>query len=90
MTEAMLCGRPALVADVGGNAELIEEGSTGVVAEAPTPKSVQSALERAWLARERWEGMGKRSHEVMKARLSPSPEERLLSPIERTAREKQS
>ena len=33
LTEAMVCGRPAVVTDVGGNAELIEDGITGFVAE---------------------------------------------------------
>ena len=34
IVEAMLCGRPVIVTDVAGNAELVEDGVTGFVAEA--------------------------------------------------------
>jgi L-malate glycosyltransferase len=63
LVEAMLCGRPAAVTDVGGNAEWIEDGKTGFVAEAPTKRSFGAALERAWRARPRWEVMGKQAHD---------------------------
>lgn len=81
VTEAMLCGRPAVVTDVGGNAELIAEGLTGFVAESATLASVSSALERAWSARARWPEMGLKAHEVMRARLTPSPGQRLADVI---------
>jgi glycosyltransferase involved in cell wall biosynthesis len=58
LVEVMLCGRPAVVTDVGGNAEWIEDGKTGFIAEAATAKSFGRALERAWLARGEWEKMG--------------------------------
>jgi len=58
LVEAMLCGRPAVVTDVGGNTEWIEDGRTGFVAEAPTAKSFGAALERAWLAQADWQKMG--------------------------------
>jgi glycosyltransferase involved in cell wall biosynthesis len=58
LVEAMLCGRAAIVTDVGGNAEWIEDGQTGFVAEAPTSKSFGAALERAWLAQADWQKMG--------------------------------
>src|SRR5262249_50132974 len=47
LTEAMLCGRPAVVTDVGGNAELVSDGETGFVAQSATLASVQYALERS-------------------------------------------
>lgn len=48
LIEAMLCGRTAVVSDVGGNAELITDGITGFVAEAPSVFSFGTALERMW------------------------------------------
>jgi glycosyltransferase involved in cell wall biosynthesis len=59
LVEAMLCARPACVTDVGGNAELCEDGVTGFVAPAPTVASVSNTLERAWDRRNEWESMGK-------------------------------
>jgi L-malate glycosyltransferase len=58
LVEAMLCGRPAVVTDVGGNAEWTEDGQTGFVAAAPTATSFGAALERAWLAQADWQRIG--------------------------------
>jgi glycosyltransferase involved in cell wall biosynthesis len=58
LVEAMLCGRPAVVTDVGGNAEWIEDGQTGFVADAPTARSFGAALQRAWEAKTDWQEMG--------------------------------
>lgn len=74
LTEAMLCGRAAVVTDVGGNAELIEDGMTGFVAESPTLASIEEALERAWSQQTNWEQMGAVGHAVMIDRLSPKSE----------------
>ncbi len=81
LTEALICGRTAVVTDVGGNAELVQEGITGFVAENATLQSFESAMERAWAARGSWNSMGARAHSIMLRRLTPSPEERLLSLI---------
>jgi glycosyltransferase involved in cell wall biosynthesis len=58
LVEAMLCGRPAIVTPAGGNAELVEEGVTGFVADAISVDALDEALERAWQARSRWRAMG--------------------------------
>lgn len=63
LVEAMLCGRPAVVTDVGGNAEWIEDQQTGFVAEAPSAQSFASALERAWLAQADWRKKGIQARE---------------------------
>ena len=82
LTEAMVCGRPAVVTDVGGNAELIEDGVTGFVAESAASGSFAKALERAWEQRRCWEEMGARAHANIRARLATPPESQLLSVIE--------
>jgi glycosyltransferase involved in cell wall biosynthesis len=51
MVEAMLCGRPVVATDVAGNSEIIEDGVTGFLADAPTVNSVANALERFWTRR---------------------------------------
>lgn len=62
LVEAMLCGRPAVVTDVGGNAEWLLDGQTGYLAAATQAVSVAAALERAWLEQPRWRAMGDHAH----------------------------
>jgi glycosyltransferase involved in cell wall biosynthesis len=86
LVEAMLCGRPAVVTDVGGNTEWVEDGATGFVAAAATPQSVAEALERAWAARDQWRQMGDYARDVALARYDPHPGRTLLERLEQTAR----
>lgn len=58
VVEAMLCGRPCIVTDVAGNAELIEDGVSGFVASGPTVALLDAALERAWERRGEWGAIG--------------------------------
>jgi glycosyltransferase involved in cell wall biosynthesis len=88
LVEAMLCGRPAVVTDVGGNTEWLEDGTTGFVAPAATPQSVAAALERAWAARPQWRQMGERARDAALARYDPRPGRTLLGLLEQVARER--
>lgn len=58
VVEAMLSGRPCLVTEVGGSAEVVEDGRSGWVAESPTVAALDRALEAAWRSRDRWAAMG--------------------------------
>jgi glycosyltransferase involved in cell wall biosynthesis len=58
LVEAMWCGRPAVVTDVAGNAEVCADNETGFVAPAPTVSLLADTLERAWGRREDWQRMG--------------------------------
>jgi glycosyltransferase involved in cell wall biosynthesis len=58
LIEAMLCSRTAVVTDVGGNAELIEDNVSGFVAAAPTPDLLDEALERLWQRRDEMAALG--------------------------------
>jgi glycosyltransferase involved in cell wall biosynthesis len=58
IVEAMWCGRPAVVTDVAGNAEVCVDGETGFVAAAPAAKLLEQTLERAWNSRHDWQRMG--------------------------------
>ena len=59
LVESMWCARPAVVTDVGGNAEVCVDGETGFVATAATVKLLDQALERAWDKRHAWQQMGR-------------------------------
>jgi glycosyltransferase involved in cell wall biosynthesis len=58
LVEAMWCARPAVVTDVGGNAELSVDEETGFVAAAPTVPLFDQTVERAWNRRNDWQSMG--------------------------------
>lgn len=48
LVEAMLCGRGAVVTNVGGNAELVEDGVSGFVADYPHVDCLLDAMEKCW------------------------------------------
>lgn len=83
--EAMMCGRPVVTTDVGGNAEVLEEGVTGFIAEAATPASFGAALERAWQARELWPEMGLAAHRRAQDLAAERPDEELYGLLSRSA-----
>jgi glycosyltransferase involved in cell wall biosynthesis len=57
--EAMLCGRPVVATDVAGHSEVVEDGTTGFLADAPTVPSFAKALDRFWARRGEAEQIGK-------------------------------
>lgn len=61
LIEAMLSARPAVVSDVGGNAEVVEDSVSGFVAEAPSVYSFGKALERMWEQKNCLSQMGKQA-----------------------------
>jgi glycosyltransferase involved in cell wall biosynthesis len=73
LVEAMLCGRPAIVTDVAGNTELLEDGISGFVAAAPTVQHLDDAMERAWEQRARWQEMGLAGRAVAQANFPQDP-----------------
>jgi glycosyltransferase involved in cell wall biosynthesis len=79
LVEAMICGRPSVVTDVGGNLEWVDEPATGFVAEAPSPRAFGNALERAWGSQASWEAMGRAAHQVAMSKVDPNPEQTILS-----------
>jgi glycosyltransferase involved in cell wall biosynthesis len=68
LIEAMYCHRAAVITDVGGGAELIEEGVSGFIASYPTVSSIDAALERAWNQRNEWRVMGNNAAAALKDR----------------------
>ena len=78
LVEAMLCGRPSVATDVGGHREWLEEGETGWLAAAASPRALSDALERSWQARPRWPAMGVRAHEHAAGRVPSQPGRALL------------
>jgi glycosyltransferase involved in cell wall biosynthesis len=73
IVEAMLCARPVMATDVGGNSEVIENGVSGIIAAAPTIASVQEALEVLWTRREDLRDMGKAAAKAIRQKVPPDP-----------------
>ncbi len=73
LVEAMQCGRPAVVTNVGGNAELCIEGQTGYVAPDPSLSSFSAALERAWQKRTDWKRLGEAARDMIEQQFPRDP-----------------
>lgn len=67
LLEASFCNRTAVVTDVGGNTEVVQDGITGFVAEAATVPCLSKALKKAWQERVRWESMGVKAGELVRS-----------------------
>lgn len=72
LVEAMMCGRPGIVTNVGGNAEVVREGETGFLC-APAEDSIDAALERAWARRGGLREMGERAARGIRETVPPDP-----------------
>jgi glycosyltransferase involved in cell wall biosynthesis len=88
LVEAMLCSRPAIVTDVAGNAELVEDGNSGFVAAAPTKFHLNETMERAWKMREKWKGMGAKARLIVQAKVCENPAAAFAENLERLAQQR--
>lgn len=73
LVEALMCGRPALVTDVAGHAELITNEENGFVAEAASVRHIGQALERAWNEKTRWQSMGRKAYHRIRCDVPADP-----------------
>jgi glycosyltransferase involved in cell wall biosynthesis len=73
MVEAMSAGRPVIISDAGGNAELVDEGVTGFIGY-PNEKSFGEAMERAWQRRAEWEQIGENASNKISTSIPEKPE----------------
>lgn len=78
MVEAMLCGRPVIATNVAGHSEIIEDGVTGFLADAPTAGSMANALERFWASRSNAKEIGAAASKRIR-QLVPSDPTRIFS-----------
>ena len=81
LVEAMLCGRPSVVTDVGDNAAWVREGIEGFIAGGANLQAIDDALERAWARQEEWRNIGKAAHERAMELHDPKPGKTLFNHI---------
>lgn len=74
LVEAMMCGRPAIVTKVGGNAEVVDDHVTGFLAD-PSEDPLDAALEEAWARKGELSEMGGRAAIRIRELVSPHPAE---------------
>lgn len=73
LVEAALCGRAAIVTDVGGNRSLVRDGETGFLASAPVEPELDAAMERAWNQRGRLRMLGQNARKLAGAIIPADP-----------------
>lgn len=73
LVEAMLCGRPAIVTDVGGVRELLRDNVNGFLVKAPTVELLDEAVNRTWENRHRLKEMGEQAAIDVRKFVGPDP-----------------
>jgi glycosyltransferase involved in cell wall biosynthesis len=71
--EAIWCGRLVIATDVAGNAQHLRDGIDGFIAEAPTVRHLDDALERAWQRRNEWMAMANAAKKRLVSELPQDP-----------------
>jgi glycosyltransferase involved in cell wall biosynthesis len=80
LLEAMSAGRPSIITNAGGNAEIVQNDVTGFIGEAQT-ESFSEAMERAWVKRSEWKEMGTKASTYIKEKIPLSPEKEFANQI---------
>lgn len=73
VVEAMLCRRFAIVTDIGGNREIIDDNINGFIAGVPTADALDEAMERAWQRRGEWEQIGVLASKKIQTKVPEDP-----------------
>jgi glycosyltransferase involved in cell wall biosynthesis len=81
--EAMMCGRPVITTDAGGNLEILDTGVNGWVADAATSLSFGKILEQAWTVLPEWKNIGIAAHVRALKLVKDDPAGRLIQLLQR-------
>jgi glycosyltransferase involved in cell wall biosynthesis len=71
--EAMLCGRPCILTDVGGNSEILVDNQSGFLASGPSVAALDEAMERAWSQRANLPAFGREASLHVRKVIPPNP-----------------
>src|SRR5262249_673585 len=69
------CGRPIVATDVAGHSEIVEDGVSGFLADAPTVIGMIRALERLWERRQDLRMMGEAAAKNIRTTVPADPVE---------------
>jgi len=73
LIEALMAGRPSLVTDVAGHAEVVTDGHNGLVAASASVPALSEALERLWAARALSPAMGAAAAKSIRLQMPADP-----------------
>lgn len=78
---AMLCARVPVLTNIGAHGELINDNVNGFIAQQPTVKSLDDALERAYQQLANWEDIGQKAREKILSIIPKDPVDDFISKI---------
>jgi glycosyltransferase involved in cell wall biosynthesis len=81
IVEAMLCGRVCIVTNVGGIAEVVEDGVDGFLSREVSATGFHQTLERAWERRGEWQKMGELAGAAIRRKVPRNPAECLAQEL---------
>ncbi len=70
LIEAMACGLPSVVTNVGGNAEAVLDSVSGIIVQSENAQAIASALERLVTSAELRKSMGKEGRRIVQQRFT--------------------
>lgn len=76
--ESMAAGTPVVGSRLGGLAEIVEDGETGVLVRAGDPGGLARAIEGIWDDRSRAAALGERAWQFARERFAPETQARLM------------
>jgi glycosyltransferase involved in cell wall biosynthesis len=80
LVEAMLCGRPSIITNVGGMKEWVKEDNEGYVSENNNNWILKQTVIKALNNKDKWKEMGKKAH-LTAVKMMGNPEKDLLKII---------
>ena len=79
--DAMLCNRVAVVSDVGGSGEIVEDNISGFIASCPSPIHFGEAMERLWERKGELKEIGNLAKKRALEYINFSPEKNIVNEI---------
>jgi glycosyltransferase involved in cell wall biosynthesis len=73
IVEAMLCGRPVITTNAGGNGEVVDDEVSGFLSQAITVDGLDDAMERAWNRRHEWQKIGATAATLIRKKVPENP-----------------
>jgi glycosyltransferase involved in cell wall biosynthesis len=70
LIEAMICARPSVVTDVGGNGFLIDDNINGFIAVNNSKAMLNDAMERAWHEKDLWKQLGESARDAVLTKIN--------------------